>query len=62
MAEMPLRFKLNGADAEIRIEPDELLVDVLRDKLGMLGHWLQVKQKRRLSSLAYLLFCRMIGA
>lgn len=37
MAEMPLRFKLNGADAEIRIEPDELLVDVLRDKLGMLG-------------------------
>ena len=28
----------------------------------VLAHWLQIRRKRRLSNLAYLLFCRMIGA
>ncbi len=32
-----LKFQLNGQTTEIEISPDDLLADVLRDKLGLLG-------------------------
>jgi len=33
----PLSMTVNGRDVVVNIEPDELLVDVLRDRLGLTG-------------------------
>jgi carbon-monoxide dehydrogenase small subunit len=33
----PLSMTVNGRDVVVNIEPDELLVDVLRDQLGLTG-------------------------
>ncbi len=37
MARVPLQFTVNGSEAAEFIEPGALLVDVLRDKLGLTG-------------------------
>jgi aerobic carbon-monoxide dehydrogenase small subunit len=37
MTSMDLSFSLNGRPASLRIEPQELLLDVLRDRLGLKG-------------------------
>lgn len=34
---IPLSMVVNGEHVELQIEPDELLVDVLRDRLGLTG-------------------------
>ena len=34
---MRIRFKLNGEPVEIDVEPNELLINVLRDRLGLTG-------------------------
>ena len=34
---MHVRFSVNGTDADLDIEPGERLLDVLRDRLGLLG-------------------------
>lgn len=34
---LPLTMVVNGKRVEVQIEPDELLVDVLRDRLGLTG-------------------------
>jgi aerobic carbon-monoxide dehydrogenase small subunit len=34
---IPVSFKLNGRLQEIEVEPHELLLDVVRDKLGLTG-------------------------
>jgi len=33
----PLKFTLNGEDTELNIEPDKMLIDVLKDDLRLLG-------------------------
>jgi aerobic carbon-monoxide dehydrogenase small subunit len=37
MASIDLNFRLNGRPAALRIEPQDLLLDVLRDRLGLKG-------------------------
>ena len=37
MAKEKIRFEVNGRDVMVEIDPDELLVDVLRDRLGLKG-------------------------
>ncbi len=37
MAEVMVTFKLNGKQTTVFVDPKELLVDVLRDKLGLTG-------------------------
>lgn len=37
MAEKIITFKVNGKDVTIGVKPGEMLVDVLRDKLGLTG-------------------------
>jgi carbon-monoxide dehydrogenase small subunit len=32
-----IRFEVNGRSVTLEVDPDELLVDALRDKLGLLG-------------------------
>jgi carbon-monoxide dehydrogenase small subunit len=34
---LPLRFRLNGRDCSAEASPHELLVDFLRDRLGLMG-------------------------
>ena len=34
---MTISFRLNGRDRDLEIEPRELLIDVLRDRLGLTG-------------------------
>ena len=34
---VPVSFKLNGRSQEIEVEPHELLLDVIRDRLGLTG-------------------------
>ncbi len=34
---MIIRFTLNGRDVEVDVEPNELLINVLREKLGLTG-------------------------
>ena len=34
---IPLRFRLNGRECQVDVKPHELLVDVIRDRLGLTG-------------------------
>ena len=37
MSKEKIRFEVNGKEVFLEVEPDELLVDVLRDRLGLKG-------------------------
>ena len=37
MGKLPLSFKLNGRDVSVKVEPNTMLADLLRDGLGLKG-------------------------
>ncbi len=37
MAKEKIQFEVNGQEVTLEVEPDELLIDVLRDQLGLKG-------------------------
>ncbi|MFH1821130.1 MAG: 2Fe-2S iron-sulfur cluster-binding protein [Methanobacteriota archaeon] len=37
MNECKIKIKVNGKDCELSVKPNELLLNVLRDKFGLIG-------------------------